>query len=228
MTSRTSNASRLPQVTVIKLGGSLAESWRLASILRIVTATRVPVAVVPGGGTFADAVRVAQAELDFSDAVAHRMAIMAMHQTALMLAGLEPRFVPVETMARIRRELANGSIPVWLPWKLSERDTAIPADWSITSDGLAARLAERLGGAPVVLVKSCPILAGATLDRLALAGAVDPTFVTIVERARLVWRVLGAGEEKELATLLSSAACPAPSREVRRRGAPPRAIARRK
>ena len=228
MTSRTSSASRSPQVTVIKLGGSLAESGRLASILRIVAATRVPVAVVPGGGSFADAVRVAQADLDFSDAVAHRMAIMAMHQTALMLAGLEPRFVPVETMARIRRELANGSIPVWRPWKLSERDTAIPADWSITSDGLAARLAERLGGAPVVLVKSCAIPAGATLDRLALAGAVDPTFVTIVERARLVWRVLGAGEEQELATLLSSAACPAPSREVRRRGAPPRAIARRK
>ncbi|MGZ5851302.1 MAG: amino acid kinase family protein, partial [Hyphomicrobium sp.] len=61
-------------MTVIKLGGSVAESGRLAAIVLIVAATRVPVVVVPGGGTFADAVRVAQAELGFGDAVAHHMA----------------------------------------------------------------------------------------------------------------------------------------------------------
>ena len=129
----------------------MAESGRLASIVPIVAATRAPVVVVPGGGTFADAVRVAQAELGFDDAVAHHMAILAMHQTAHMLAGLEARLAPVETLPAIRRALAEGRIPVWLPWKLSEHDTTIPADWSVTSDGLAARLAERLGRASVVL-----------------------------------------------------------------------------
>jgi 5-(aminomethyl)-3-furanmethanol phosphate kinase len=213
---------------VIKLGGSLAESGRLASIVEIVTAARIPVAVVPGGGTFADAVRVAQADLGFNDAVAHHLAILAMHQTAHMLAGLHARFVPVETMAAIKRVLADGRIPVWLPWKLSARDTTIPADWSVTSDGLAARLAERLGRAPVVLMKSCTVPPGAALDRLALAEAVDPTFVAIVERAKLFWRVLGAGDEDELARLLEPEPGRAPPRKAGRRPPPPRAIARRK
>jgi hypothetical protein len=226
--SRSSNASRSPEATVVKLGGSLSESGRLASALRLVVGARVPVAVVPGGGSFADAVRVAQADLGFGDAIAHRMAILAMHQTAHMLAALEPRLVPVETLAGIRRELTGGRIPVWLPLKLSARDETIPADWSVTSDGLAARLAERLGGAPVVLVKSCAIPHAATLERLARAGTVDPTFVTIVKRAGLVWRVLGAGDDKDLAALLKSEVRRPSLREAGRRGAPPRAIARRK
>jgi 5-(aminomethyl)-3-furanmethanol phosphate kinase len=222
VTSPSSNADRSPLATVVKLGGSLSESRRLAAILPVVAGARAPVVVVPGGGTFADAVRVAQADLGFNDAIAHRMAILAMHQTAHMLAGLEPRLVPVETLAAIRRTLADGGIPVWLPWKLCARDKSIPADWSITSDGLAARLAERLGGAPVVLVKSCAGACDATLDRLARAGTVDPTFVTIVERARLSWRVLGAGEEAELAAIVKA------QRQARRRSAAQRAIARSK
>jgi 5-(aminomethyl)-3-furanmethanol phosphate kinase len=205
----------------------VAESGRLASIVPIVAATRASVIVVPGGGTFADAVRIAQAELGFDDAVAHHMAILAMHQTAHMLAGLEARLAPVETLPAIRRTLTEGRIPVWLPWKLSERDTTIPADWSVTSDGLAARLAERLGRASVVLIKSCKVPDGATLQRLALE-TVDPTFVEIVERAGLSWRVLGAGDEDKLAALLhSEPARPAPLK-AGRRAAPPRAIARRK
>jgi aspartokinase-like uncharacterized kinase len=125
-------------------------------------------------------------------------------------------------MPAIRRTLAAGRVPAWLPWKLCARDTTIPADWSVTSDGLAGRLAERLGGAPVVLVKSCAVAPGVELHRLARAGTVDPTFVTIVERARLSWRVLGAGDEAELAAVLEA------QRQGRRRGAPQRAIARPK
>jgi 5-(aminomethyl)-3-furanmethanol phosphate kinase len=222
VTLHTSSANQSPPATVLKLGGSLAESGRLTAILRILAGARTPVLVVPGGGTFADAVRVAQADVGFSDAVAHRMSILAMHQAAHMLSGLEPRLAPVETMAAMGRMLAAGRIPVWLPLRLCERDANIPADWSVTSDGLAARLAERLGRAPVVLVKSCAVASGSTLRHLARSGTVDPTFVTIVERARLTWRVLGAGDEAELGAILKA------RRQARRRNAAPRAIARTK
>jgi aspartokinase-like uncharacterized kinase len=172
---------------IVKLGGSLAESGRLASILEIVAGARKRCVVVPGGGAFADAVRTAQAELAFSDAVAHRMALLAMHQTGLMLAALQPRLRPAETLAGIRRALADDEIPVWLPFRLAAADKQIPADWSITSDGLAARLAERLGRVPVVLVKSCHVGRSTSLTGLAQAGIVDRTFAAIVERARLPW-----------------------------------------
>jgi aspartokinase-like uncharacterized kinase len=210
--------------TVVKLGGSLTEGGGVASILEIVGAARVPCVIVPGGGAFADAVRAAQIEHGFPQAVAHRMALLAMHQTGMMLAAMHNKLVPAETIAGIRRALADGHIPVWLPLKMIEGDSEITADWQTTSDGLAARLAERLGGAPVVLVKSCRIVRSASAARLARDGIVDPTFAAIVARAKLSWRVLGAGEEAELAELLG-----APHRSGRRAGrrAPAaRAIAR--
>jgi aspartokinase-like uncharacterized kinase len=218
---------------VVKLGGSLAESGRLTAILKIVAGTRAPVAIVPGGGAFAEAVRCAQADLGFSDAAAHRMALLAMHQTGLMLAALNRRLAPVETLAGIEREILCGRIPVWLPLKLTERDRRVPADWSATSDALAARLAERLGRAPVVLVKSCRIAKDAAIAALVRAGIVDPMFAEIVDRARLPWRVLGAGEEGELAAMLDGGGPTRPSlrrsrRDACRRRAPARAIARRR
>ena len=218
---------------MVKLGGSLAESRRLSQILEIVSEARTPIIVVPGGGIFADAVRKAQAEFGFSDASAHRMALLAMHQTGLMMAALQPRLKPVETLAGLKRTARSARIPVWLPLKLVERDGRIAADWSTTSDGLAARLAERLGRAPVVLVKSCRIPKGTTVAALARDGVVDPTFAAIVDRARLPWHVFGAGDEDELAALLKVTGRPLKSRRKRprnagRRAAAPRAIGRRR
>lgn len=214
--------SALARPTVIKLGGSLVESGRLSAILKTVGHARLGCVIVPGGGTFADAVRSAQTEHKFPQAVAHRMAILAMHQSGMMLCAMHARLQPAETLAAIRQAIAESRIPVWLPLKLAEGDTTISRDWKTTSDGLAARLAERMGRAPVVLVKSCRVPRSASADRLAKDGIVDPTFATIVERARLSWRVLGAGDEPELADLLGS-----PHRSGRRTP-PARAIARRR
>ncbi len=217
---------------MVKLGGSLAESKRLERILALVASARVPIVIVPGGGAFADAVRDAQAQYGFSDASAHRMALLAMHQTGLMMAAMQPRLKPADTLAGLKRAVRSRRIPVWLPLKLVDRDGRITADWSTTSDGLAARLAERLGRAPVVLVKSCRIPKDASVAALARDGVVDPTFAAIVARARLDWRVLGAGDEKALAALLQvEGRVEAPrtrrARKPGRRIAAPRAIGRR-
>lgn len=216
---------------VVKLGGSLAESGRLPSILNLTGRARVPIVIVPGGGAFADAVRRAQAVFHFSDAVAHQMALLAMHQTGMMLTALHSRLVPFETLAGLRRAIARDQIPVWLPMKLAQRDARIAADWSTTSDGLAARLAERLGRAPVVLVKSCRVAYGAPLAALVRLKVVDPTFAAIAVRAGLQWRVVGAGDEKDLALLIETPTQPAyrrpcKPRNLGRRAAPGRAIAR--
>jgi aspartokinase-like uncharacterized kinase len=193
-------ADRVPHV--IKLGGSLLRQPRLGSILALVGAAARPVVVVPGGGPFADAVRETQAELGLDDATAHRMALIAMHQTAFALAALQPRLVPAETLPEMRRALATGMAPVWFPSRLCARDRRIPQDWSITSDGLAARLAERLGASEVLLVKSCPVSRDADLAELTRVGVVDPSFAGIVERAALSWRVVGVGDDDALAAAL--------------------------
>ncbi len=187
---------------VVKLGGSLLGEARLGSVLALIGAATRPLVIVPGGGPFADAVRNAQAALGFDNATAHRMALLAMHQTGLALAALEPRLLPAETLSEMVRALAAGWVPVWFPLRLCARDRRIPQDWSITSDGLAARLVERLGAPAVLLVKSCAVPRDATLAALVDSGIVDPCFAEIVDRAALAWRVLGAGEDDALAAAL--------------------------
>jgi len=191
---------------VVKLGGSLAEgeARRLSSILKIVSAATRPCIIVPGGGAFADAVRDAYRRHGLTQEVAHRMALLAMHQTGMMLAAMDGRLVCVETLSAIRRVLAEERIPVWMPLKMSADDALITHDWKTTSDALAARLAERLARASVALVKSCPVDQQANAAALSRAGIVDATFPKIIARAKLDWRVLGVGEEDELTRLLGS------------------------
>lgn len=199
---------------VLKLGGSLAENARLGEALALVARARRRVVVVPGGGPFADAVREAQAELGFSDAAAHEMALMAMHQMAAAMIDLAPRLVAADTRRAMICAWRARRIPVWLPMRLCARDKLIPRDWSVTSDGLAARLAERLG-AEVALLKSCAVPRGVAPSTLARLEMVDPVFPAIVDRASLTWHVLGPGEGAALAVLIDAKAqqqaCDAPS-----------------
>ncbi|MCB1521118.1 MAG: uridylate kinase [Hyphomicrobiaceae bacterium] len=203
---------------VVKIGGSLISGKRLQGIVATIARARRPVVVVPGGGGFADEVRHVQAHHDVSDRAAHTMAILAMHQMGVMLQDMQVRFVAVETLAEIRQALAANRIPVWLPLRLSVADTKIPADWSVTSDGLAARLAERLRLQAVYLVKSRCVIDGPSAAELAADGIVDRTFADVVERARLSFRIFGPGEEADLArACLASPVAPHPS-ALRRTG----------
>jgi aspartokinase-like uncharacterized kinase len=131
-----------------------------------------------------------------------------MHQMAEIYFAKEPRLAPADSLEGIARVLASGNVPVWLPFQMCQNDDTIPADWTITSDGLAARLAERLGGLPVVLLKSCDVDASASLEDLAQDDVVDPAFPGIVRRSRLDWRILGPDDDAALEKLLGSRPAP--------------------
>ena len=188
---------------VVKVGGSLAETGRLAQVLRAITEAKRAVVVVPGGGEFANKVRDLQNALKFDDASAHRLAILGMHQMAEIYFSLVPRFAPADSLEGLARVAATGQIPVWLPLQMCQSDTDIPADWTITSDGLAARLAERMGGAPLVLLKSVDVPAGSSAQSLAEEGIVDAAFPAIVARAKLDWRIIGPADDAAFAALLA-------------------------
>lgn len=189
---------------VVKVGGSLAETGRLAGVLAAIEKAGRPMIVVPGGGQFADKVRDLQTVMRFDDKSAHRLAILGMHQMAEVFFTMAPRLAAADSLEGFARVAAAGLIPVWLPLRMCQDDDQIPADWSITSDGLAARLAERLGALPVVLLKSVAADATASARDLADDGVVDPVFPEIVARAGLDWRVLGPDEDHELVRLLAA------------------------
>lgn len=139
---------------VVKIGGSLGEHPALREWLgHSARAGRGRVVIVPGGGRFADQVRLAQKHWKFDDRIAHRMALLAMHQYGLVFQGLEPSLKNAR-IGQIDNLLRQGETVVWLP-ELKELNRAgIPADWTVTSDTLAAWLAGKLHAERLVLVKS--------------------------------------------------------------------------
>lgn len=187
---------------VVKIGGSLlSNAARLSTVVATLSRARRPIVIVPGGGPFADQVRDTQKTHDMTDRTAHRMALLAMHQTGLLIEDMQTRFIAVDTAPAIRQALAAKRIPVWLPLKLASVDHTIPADWSVTSDALAARLAERLRFEAVLLIKSRSVPLGPTAAELASDGIVDAVFGDVVERSGLSFRIIGPGEERTLAEI---------------------------
>src|SRR5690606_1029758 len=136
-----SGTERGAPVWVVKLGGSLASNPGLKDWLAVLARRGGGrVVIVPGGGPFADAVRVAQRRWNFPDPVEHRMALPAMEQYGLLLAGMQPRLRTARTAAEIAEILARGAAAVWLPFAMTAGPEArdIEESWNMTSDSLAA------------------------------------------------------------------------------------------
>jgi len=173
-----------PALWVIKLGGSLASSPRLPLWLEALSHTQA--VIVPGGGPFADAVREAQRRWHFDEPSAHHMAILAMRQYGLMLAGMNPRLLPART-----HELGGNPrrARVWLPEPLELDRAGIPATWDISSDSLAAWLAGHVHAGHLLLVKSIEGLASRealpslNTAQLAKLGWVDAAFPEYAARS---------------------------------------------
>ena len=79
---------------IVKIGGSLCGDLRLAAWLELLVEFGAgKVIIVPGGGPYADVVRLQQKRWKFSDSIAHSLAVRAMDQFALQLAGINTQLV---------------------------------------------------------------------------------------------------------------------------------------
>jgi aspartokinase-like uncharacterized kinase len=162
---------------IVKLGGSHAFAKHLTGWLDALALAAGRVAIVPGGGPFADAVRTAQPTMGFDDRAAHRMGLLAMEQFACALAGLQPCLRVAESAAAIRAALRSGAVPVWAPTRMVLEAEDVPSSWDVTSDSLAAWLAGALGAKLLLLVKSSETPQGPVRAAdLAARGVVDPCF----------------------------------------------------
>ncbi len=178
---------------VIKLGGSLLKAGFLPACLDAVTRYSGQILLVPGGGVFADQVRASQQQWHFDDTTAHRMAILAMQQMALLISAFRPEFALLDDLTAIKK---MPRIAIWSP-NLTELDRSdVGASWDITSDSLAAWLAGQLKADELIVVKSC--LVDETLEwaELQQQNIVDAGFlgfaqsinckITIINQARFM------------------------------------------
>jgi 5-(aminomethyl)-3-furanmethanol phosphate kinase len=140
---------------VVKIGGSLLGSPELERWLDVVAKySDGKIIIVPGGGVFADAVRDAQKVSKISDACAHKLAVLAMDQFGLMLANMNPALATARTECEIDERTWQHRGIVWLPSKMVLNSDSIPKNWDMTSDSLAAWLAQKLCAQHLILVKS--------------------------------------------------------------------------
>lgn len=177
---------------VIKLGGSLSQSDALGRCLRHLQTNYQgrDVVIVPGGGAFAEQVRLAQRQLGFDDRTAHYMAILAMQQMALLMHALLPGTQLVHTVGDIRRQKAGFGLQVWSP-DYRELDLAgIPASWDISSDSLAAWLATTIVAKELVVVKAAAVDPQLSLQQLAKQGIIDAGFCGYASSAPFKLRLL--------------------------------------
>jgi 5-(aminomethyl)-3-furanmethanol phosphate kinase len=163
--------------TVVKLGGSYAFSSALKSWIDAVAACAGRVVVVPGGGPFAETVRVAQPKMGFDDRAAHEMALLAMEQYGCALASLGAGWRLAASAEAIRDVLREGGVPVWSPTPMLRDANDVPWSWDVTSDSLAAWLAGRIGAKRVLLVKQLePSPGRLRAADLVADGIIDPAF----------------------------------------------------
>lgn len=200
--------SRNPSPLVVKLGGSLAGSAELSAWIAALDRYAGPLVLVPGGGAFADTVRTMQKSLQFDDAAAHHMALVAMQQYGIALAALWPRLTSVATPAAIRRALRLRQVPCWNPVPMALA-APLPKSWDVTSDTLAAWLAGELKAAQLLVIKSGdPPKTMETAADLAAAGFVDPLFPHYAAASGASVSVAGPGALPGAGALLAEGIAP--------------------
>jgi len=168
---------------VVKIGGALlsidgALPRTLAALERI--AATHSILIVPGGGPFADAVRIASSQHHLSDDDAHWMAILGMEQFALLLASRLRDAELVSRRGEIARSLSRKKLPVLAPYRWLREVDPLPHSWDVTSDSIAAWVASQIGARRLILIKPTGHDPRTAVDRYFDRACAPPLQVSIV------------------------------------------------
>jgi aspartokinase-like uncharacterized kinase len=191
--------SRLP-LRVVKVGGSLLARGDLGKRLNAWLAKQ-PAAVhvlIAGGGELTDVVRGWDKRHGLGEEQCHWLCIHSLSITSSVLAALIGDSAPVGNWSQLQHRIARAHDelrPIELVFDLQDFLAnhepqllqPVPHHWDVTTDSLAARLAEVLEADELVLLKSVPRSdPSLTVTELAIAGYVDSYFPIIAVRLPMV------------------------------------------
>jgi aspartokinase-like uncharacterized kinase len=168
---------------VVKLGGSLLTMSDLAERFQAWLAAQpsAETLLIAGGGELADAVRETNRLRPLSDSVAHWLCIRAMQLQTEILAAALPESEIVGSIAELRDSSPKPRLAIVDPWRFVHDEdprlsrAPLPESWDVTSDSIAARLAQLTAARELVLLKSASA-PSADLQQLVAAGYVDRFF----------------------------------------------------
>lgn len=175
------------RLLVAKLGGSLLTRPRWPEELELLlSGLQRPLLLIVGGGTVVDGLRAIDVAAPQPPRLMHRLAIEAMRLTGAIVA--ESLTLPVVTTTDDAHAAAILDVAAWLATHTAA--THLPENWTVTSDSLAAVVADSID-ADLLLVKSVsPPTAAHDLEALAAAGWVDAVFPTAAHGvAGIEWAV---------------------------------------
>jgi aspartokinase-like uncharacterized kinase len=158
-------------MTILKVGGSLYSWPGLKLALQEWLSVHGTVLIVPGGGAAADAVRAWHQTHALTESTAHWAALATLTAAKVFL-----------------EELVDGAATVLDAEDFCRHDdrrpNALPHSWAVTSDSIAARVAELTGAEKLVLWKSVNIPPGTPWREARAKGWVDQEFPTVAQRLR--------------------------------------------
>jgi aspartokinase-like uncharacterized kinase len=196
---------------VVKLGGSLLGTSELKQWLKVLAEhSDGRIVIVPGGGVFADTIRLNQQKGGYDDAAAHHMALLAMEQYAHVMKSLLPELALAASELEIAERSWQHRPIAWLPSAMVLADDEIPQDWEVTSDSLAAWLAGKIGADRLILVKHADTLNPAlSIDDLIDIGMLDSAFAKFSSSLSCPIDVVGKSAYKEFEQVWTGGPIPA-------------------
>ncbi len=178
-----------PSSLVVKVGGSLYDLPDLGPRLRGWLAAAGPhPLLVPGGGPTADVVRAFDARHRLGEETGHWLALRSLGLNARFLAALLPGAAVVETPEECRPVWDRQGIAVLDAHAFAAADERrpgrLPHLWEVTSDSVAARVADLAGARRLVLLKSVTIAEGMDWAEAGRHGFVDGYFARVLAGRR--------------------------------------------
>ena len=163
-------------IRVVKVGGSLLDWPLLSDALHAWLSEQPPAAniLLCGGGLLCDAIRRADAVHALGEEAAHWLCVDALAITARMLAAIVRDYPVADAVDPSAHSGAVIFDPCHFLVEVEPRlpGCSLPHHWSVTSDSIAARLAEVLEADELVLLKS----ADPPAQGIPVAGYVDAHF----------------------------------------------------
>ncbi len=184
---------------VVKLGGSLFN--RIPDLVPVLRASGRSLFIVPGGGMFAEGVR----KLQVDDDSAHWMAIAAMDQYGWIIASQG-------IMTSDLLQVAPDQPVVFLPYCSMRQHDPLPHSWDVTSDSIAAWVADILG-LDLLLLKSVDgILENGNLKNQVKIPVktemVDPFFIPFVLKKKIKTTIINGSLVDRVEKYLRGGAVP--------------------